>query len=459
MGAIIYPTSATDMTNLLSPPTYKELVDAGYVQREVIKDTIADTFNQSPFVSSLILMNKGRTSRSKKPEWLVGDVDAATTGLNGDVAVTVKSGTLYAVTLDDTRIPPHSLLALYDSTHGYRSVVSYGTSGVADSKTVWTNGGGTQTFHEAHTTVYVLPTSMPFDGTAGPGVNYGGKFVSNAMQRIRESVQRGPHTETDAMYMKRDLAEFARIKYIALQRQIERQLFLGSDKALMETRFERDGVMGGLDYFGRPGETTGMSDSVGGAEITWDYPTGEYLYWGTGLKGFTSLISGSTISFDTIEGIMEEATHCGSQDRHIFCPPKVARKFTKMARNEKVLESMDWTFPNFPNIVAKVPGFETAFGRVFIHVDRSATGINKYVRNATQYIAGEDWAYVLDMDQFDWITHDVEGKGVQGITLKPVTLNEDNNTIEKAEWDGTHTIANFMPPASGIIIFGTPAGV
>lgn len=453
MPSVIYASSA----NTVEAPTYKQLNDTMLLQREVLKNTIADTIDIAPFVSMLMLMSKGRTSRSKKPEWLVGDSEAVRTTLaSADVrlnSTTKGDPTQDTITLTMTTVPTRSLIYMHDVVHGLRAIVRYNGQGVAGT-VVYASGTGTW-HYSSDTVVYIMPTSMYFDGEAGLGVNYGGLFYNNAMMRIRESVERGPHTESDSMYMKRDLAEIARIKYIAIQKQLEQFLMLSNTKAIAETGFERDGIAGGLDYFLLPYVTTGMADILGVTDVS-SNESATTVSRGTGVRGWTKLISGDTIDFDTCEDIMADARVYGaSPTRDLFAPPAVIAKFLKMARNNVSLTKDRWSFPAFPDIVLEAPMIETGFGNIRLHTDYTMAGVYKKVLSGSNYITDVNWGVLLDLAQFDWITHDVPGKGIQNLSLKPVKLEENNNTVEKAEWDGTGTLACFEPRANGTIAFGT----
>lgn len=455
MASIVY----VGTSNTASPATYKDLADAQYVMRDVIKDTAADTVDYAPFYTLLTLNDKGRTSKSKRPEWLVGDAEVVRTTLTSadiNVASTAKGTATSAITLAITSVPINSILRIYDSNAGEQLVCVYKGQGVA-GVVLYASATGTPHVRHATSTVYIGTTAMPYDGEAGLGVNYGGLFYNNAVQMIRESVEIGPNTESDAVYMKRDIAEMARIKLIGLQRKMEMLLMGVPVKAVGETYFTDYGVMGGVDYFNRPNATTGMADTSGNTNSDAN-ASASVISRGTGIRGWTKIISGTTIDDDTVMGMAADWRMYGSKDRHLFAPSTVIKKFMKMAKALNILTTVDYRFPNFPDVIARIQGFETGFGMLYLHVDYSMDGVYKYVTDGTNYIHGTEWGYVLDMEQFEKVTF-VSKLGTHNLQFSPLDVSQNGNTVEKGEYKAAHTIANLEPRASGTIIFGTPVAV
>lgn len=457
MASIVY----VGTSNTASPATYKDLADAQYVQREILKTTVADTVDFAPFLTMLTLGDKGRTSKSKKPEWIVGDSEPVRTTLTTadiNVSDTTKGASTSAMTLAITSVPINSILRIYDSHAGEQLVCIYKGQGQA-ATVLYASGIASPLVRHASSTVYIGSTAMPYDGEAGLGVNYGGIFYNNAIQQIRESVELGPNTESDAVYMKRDMAEMARIKYIGLQQKLENMLMNVPVKAAAEASFTDTGIMGGIDYFNRPWDTTlaGMVDTSGATNSAAN-ASASALTRGTGIRGWTRIISGTTIDDDTCTALAADWRKYGSKDRHIFGPSTVIQKFIKMAKAMNILTTVDYRFPNFPDVIARIPAFDTGFGMIYLHVDYSMDGVYKYVTDGTNYIHGTNWCYVLDMEQFEKITL-VSDIGTHNLRFNPLDVSQNGNTIKKGEWLGAWTYANLEPRASGTIIFGTPVAL
>jgi len=273
-------------------------------------------------------------------------------------------------------------------------------------------------------------------------------------------VEIGPNTESDAVYMKRDIAEMSRIKYIGLQQKLENTLMGCPVKATAETYFTDTGVMGGVDYFNRTnrlaGETTmtGMLDTSGNQNSEAN-ASASAITRGTGIRGWTRLISGTTIDDDTCTDLALDWRKYGSKDRHLFAPSTVIKKFMKMAKAMGILTMAEYHFPNFPDVIAKIPAFDTGAGMLYLHLDYSMDGVYKNVSDGTNYIHGMQWGYVLDMEQFEKVTLMSE-LGTHNLAFHPLDVSQNGNTIKKGEWRGAFTVANIEPRASGTIAFGTP---
>ena len=135
-------------------------------------------------------------------------------------------------------------------------------------------------------------------------------------------------------------------------------------------------------------------------------------------------------------------------------------RFTKMARAHQVLNGSDtYAFPQFPDVMAVMPSIQTAFGKAYLMLDDGMEGLSMSVVDTddeTIQANGVNYCLIIDPKTVKLGTHIVDkgpDAGVQDFRLRPVTLAEDNNSIEKMEWDCTKTLVCTEPRAGGYLAF------
>jgi hypothetical protein len=180
------------------------------------------------------------------------------------------------------------------------------------------------------------------------------------------------------------------------------------------------------------------------------------------MKGKVYLESGSSISKRRLRTIMNELSTWGNTDKRILiCTPSVGEIFLDMADAEGCLVSnSQYVIPGELGILMAAPEIiKTGFGSLFIVIDRSMEGYNKTIYSGTNYIAGDDWGYIIDPSVWYKIYHerpaDDPTPGIQTLKTREVKVTENGNEIKKYEIMEQSTLACKEPRANATIAFGT----
>lgn len=433
---------------------YKQLDDDGIVARLVMEQTWGDKENRSAAWKLLSAMSGfGTTTKSKKPQWALGDEESRTVTLSEGFILPASDGSKVTVNIDESYIADNQLLHVYEDlgANGIASaVIRYRDATGTDSKRIqFTNNVGTAEANRTFTTgatVTTLPNAAPFDGEVGSGVEIAPIFLDNAMMRSREAVQIGTHTHADMLYVDVSLAKQAQMKQYKIMRDMNKWLYVSNNKKVAQTNFADSGISGGFDCFYRPANDS-VVDALGTTQ--------------TGLRGVRKLTTGTSITSNLLDEWMLDFTKYGSDEKILFANPSVINKFSAMAKREGLLNYKDrFGMPNNDNYFAEMKSIETTWGKLWLAPDRGATGINKYITDGTTKVTNTEWGVVVDPTLTKIVTHVADGKinkGVQSLKLIPVDTTANNNSIDKAEWDVTQTLMISEPRGGGYIGFGATA--
>jgi hypothetical protein len=437
--------------NTLPPQSYYDMNDNNYVQREVIKMTFADTEDQSALFGLLAyLTGVGYQTKSKKPEWVIGDGEKRTVALNGALTVGALLSTVNLQFTNGERLSNNQLVYLYETdtngstgeTYVRTAIIKYSSTSPANSVVMQRNmvgptatytdaikngvgeaAGADYVFSDALTCV-VLPTDMPYDGKVGGAIEYAPNFLTNVMQRSREAIEIGTHTHSDFLLYEGDMNTQSRIKWISFAEKFNSQLHVSRNYKEVSTTNNGSGEFGGFPFFYRP-DGTDLVDAKSGDTIT-------------GMHGYNKVIQDNAIDFDTLEEIMNRLRRYGGKDKIFIMPGHIMLRFTKMARSHQVLNGSDtYSFPQFPDVMMSMPSISTAFGKCFLMLDDGMEGLSMAVVDTddeTIQANGTNYVLMLDPKTVKLGTHIVDNgpdAGVQDFRLRPVTLAEDNNSIEK----------------------------
>ena len=433
---------------------YKTMDGDETVVRMVLEKSWGNVENRSESYKLLSAISGwNATTRSKKPQWVIGDSESDTVVLNAGFILPAADGSTVTVALtsDYAYIPTNQLLHVYEDLGASgiaQAIIRYKDGGGSDSRRIFLQNStataeANRTF-TAGATVTILPNSSPFDGSIGTGIELAPKYLHNAMMRQRESVEIGTHTHSDDMYADVTLAKQAQEKLFALMKRKNKWLYMSGNMKIAETNFSDSGISGGFDNFYRP-DGTALKDAFGNDL--------------TGLTGVKKLTTATGLNSDTLDEWMIDFTEFGGDEKILFARPNVINKFIQMGKRESILNKDDvFTIPGNVNYMAKMQSVDTAYGKIWLCPDRGANGINKYITDGTLSMNSQDWGVMVDPKHTKILTNDVPNgkvnKGVQSMKLLPVDTTNNNNSIDRSEWDCTDTLMIKDPRVGGYIGFG-----
>jgi len=442
--------------NKSAPATYKDLNDKGLVIRSVIDEMWMQTRNYGQLFKLVELLGAGRSTMSKSPQWALGDeepsevvVDAGNyTEIDTILAASEGTSNLTFTFNSNNKVNNGQMFRVYIYTDAsnYADIIFryYGTSNnvmLVSKKTKGTPPSSSS----SNCSVMLLNTSTLYDGVIQNGTFLTPSFLSNTMERSREAVEFATHTNSDNLYADVSIQKQARSKYLKLMKTISNKLYTSFKPKSNATNFTDFGVMAGLDYFLRPDQST--------ADYCLDY-TGTAI---TGVRGYTKVIDGNSISLSDLEEYMINVGFYGNRDKILIGSPLFTRRFVEMARQQNLIVSSS-NVENFVSYNNYFDGFtiSTGYGNIKVIPDRSAEGIMKTVHDGTIGAATNMWGYVLDPSMISSLTHVANGKvrkGAQDLALIPVKNEEGNNTVDLMEWDCTKTLMVKEPRSCGVIAF------
>lgn len=451
-GSFIYFGS----DNKSAPATYKDINDKGLVVRSVIDTMWMNTRNYGQLFKLIELLGSGRSTPSKSPQWVLGDdepsdviVDAgnyaeidtilaASEGTNNltftfNTANKVNNGQMFRAFIYTDAANYADIVFRYYGTSNKVMLVSKKTKGTPPSSS------------SSNCSVVLLNTSTLYDGVIQNGTFIVPSYLSNTMERSREAVEFATHTNSDNFYADVSIEKQARSKYLKLMKTISNKLYTSIKPKSNASNFSDFGVMGGFDYFLRPDQSSAdyMPDYLGSAI--------------TGVRGYTKVIDGNTISLSDLEDFMINVGFYGSRDKILIGSPLFTKRFVEMARQQNLIVNSS-NVENFVSYNNYFDGFtiSTGYGNLKVIPDRSAEGIMKTVHDGSIGVVGSMWGYVLDPSMISSLTHSANGKvrkGVQDLALVPVKNEEGNNTVDLMEWDCTKTLMVRDPRSCGVIAF------
>jgi len=405
--------------------SYKDLVDTGMYQKVMLEMDWYRNKNKSALYKFLAVISSGQPVIAKSFNWAIGDGEQNTTVLTENYV----AGTDTRIVFENLDYYPGMVLYVKEmiSSVPYTAKVkltsiNVSTTGYAATLLECTRddtkASATPTF-TTNATVSAATSTKPLDGKAPEGTFIVPKQIGNVVERVREAVAVGTHTNADSGFMfDRGIAFQAKLKRQTFYERMNTKLYM-SDAPKPVVDSTNTSEFAGLNYFFHPGNPN---------------PTTFH-----GAKSKTKVFTGTTIDRREMEAWLFENLHYGSDKRVIFTSPQFAQKiFYSMLDSSGPTATMQLTQFSIPGTTFSMwEGFELPIlgGSVYIIPDFSLTGKKQYVKDEANSTYNADWGVMIDPENVGTrYTNVPEDGGVQAPGLRNVQLSE-NDSRQKMEWN------------------------
>lgn len=448
--------STFDTTNLFSDIAVKQSL-------ETLWGMTRDEANLIVTLSALGMGGKKRSVGTKNPYWALDDypaekttISAATGGLvanyvNASSAYTetnwygggtTATGTAGQISLSEKRFYRDDVLTITDS-NGYSVQLRLGdfVSGTGPymydiAEIIYTNvaSAATSVTFSSGETAVIDGTAVLFDDEARSYLNVKPGVVYNYMQKFRETVGKGQFERGEMTLANTTLQHLAKLGFNSFEKK-------------------RNNALYNNKYFLAP--TSGGDDRAmfGGFPYIFD-PHDSSACLSTTYKGVNACDTGTTLDYGNLMTWWSNLFVKGSKSRMLFTSPRMAVLLLRAIRTEVQITNAAYSnvHPDFPRVIGEVPSFETAFGRVYLHVDRGATDIRARVYDDTTTTRVNSplyWMLGIDPEQAGIVYYDCpEAGGVQ--TPKIVNVQKTrNSTIDEIEFTTTMSLFYGDPQTGG----------
>lgn len=442
----------------------KDLNDAGLLQRIFLDKSAWDTRNRHGISALMVYAAKKNSGvKGTVATWNAADEERSVLSeLTADFNTASSTTVSFGADDNELAIGAHVALTAYDDGTGtseagfYHTLIkitsepTVTTTSVYDCTIISRDLAGSETNYVYDITggttseiqALVLTSTTPLDGTAPAGSFMAPKMMSNYMERVRESVNIGTHSNADALVFDASIANQAKIKFYSFLERLQNKLIYSSFGVNPQNTAGNIGHMNGLLHFYKPhktAENSYMNDAAGNA---------------TKMRAFNKVFTGGTFSRKEFETYLANVVSYGGFEKIIFASPSMATElfYNLMPANAQTAQG---TFV-IPGTTKRWEAINITLGTGIIHVIPlfGTRGQKMNIWDNTDddslFTTTDKWGIVYDSANTELLYHDVpEDGGIQSPSLRDVNLPMDDSRKMK-NWNTELSLYLKRPEVGGV---------